>query len=479
MVGILVNFASLLSAPTNTSSTTSSSNYEGEDTTTDTTTIAHKEDIKERTPLINDDKLPFNSSSSASASININININMWIAGMAADADKIHSNMKDTLIQLNCHHHVGIHVILKLEHQIDSFQRDLQLMQSQLGVPDNSDLNITTCAPIIIQLQDHAGPGHTHTNNQHQPTMSKNRIDRIATIRDSQRYALHQIYSQYRTDIHSKSQSKSHSQSKSQSQSFNTTSYKQKPGIIILVDLDLFQLPKTSLIVQQAQLLQTTHYQHDAICAAGITMNIGSRTRNGKHKHKKKNNSASATISSSISAGEMEPWYYDTFATVFLPDTFSHPTKRRLVPHLYRGEDPALVRSNDQRGNFTQGDIYRYFLQGVIKDTSLGTGTCTRVKSCFGGMAMYRAASYFEQYCQYQLQDSVRDQLDQWNAHYNANANTIVDIDFSKSIIRYANDKEQRPCEHVVFHDCLIKVTTGTFNIAVNPLLQTFWKRDF
>ena len=460
MVGIVVNFASLLSTPTSINIDTSSSNEGREDTYT-----THKE-VKEKTPLFNNDKLP----SSASASVN------MWIAGMAVDADKIHSNIKDTLIQLNCHHQVGIHVILKHKHQIKPFQRDLQLMQSQLQprvhVQDNSDLTSatrTTCAPIIIQLQDHAGPGHTH---QHQPTMPKNRIDRIATIRDSQRNALHQIYSQYRTDIHSKSQS------------FNSTTHKHKPGIIILVDLDLFQLPKTSLIVKQAQLLHTTQYQYDAICAAGITMGIGSSTRKGEHKDKttdkhKNNNSASA----SISAGEqkMEPWYYDTFATVFLPDTFSHPTKRRLVPHLYRGEDPSLVRSNDQRGNFTQGDIYRYFLHRMTTNTSTntntsaGTGTCTRVKSCFGGMAMYRAASYFEQYCQYQLQDSVRDLLDQWNA----NDNAIVDIDFSKSIIRYANNKEQRPCEHVAFHDCLMKVTTGTFNIAVNPLLQTFWKRDF
>jgi hypothetical protein len=257
--------------------------------------------------------------------------------------------------------------------------------------------------------------------------------------------------------------------------------------------LDLFQLPKTSLIIQQAQLLQMTHYQHDAICAVGITMNIGSRTLKGKqHKYKNTTDNNSARASASISAGEidmktkieMEPWYYDTFATVFLPDTFSHPTKRRLVPHLYRGEDPSLVRSNDQRGNFTQGDIYRYFRQGVTMDTNAntstgtGTGTVTRVKSCFGGLAMYRAASYFEQYCEYQLQDNVRDLLDQWNANSNVNSNDNVDIDFSKSIIRYANNKEQRPCEHVVFHDCLMKVTTGTFNIAVNPLLQTFWKRD-
>ena len=120
MAGILVNFASLLS-PTPTSTTTTSSratsSNDGEDTTYTTTT--HKEEVKERTQLFKNEKVPLNSNAS----------INMWIAGMAADADKIHSNVKDTLIQLNCHHQVGIHVILKLKHQIDSFQHDLNLMQ--------------------------------------------------------------------------------------------------------------------------------------------------------------------------------------------------------------------------------------------------------------------------------------------------------------------------------------------------------------
>jgi len=221
--------------------------------------------------------------------------------------------------------------------------------------------------------------------------------------------------------------------------------------------------------MEQIYQLQKTSYPLNAICAAGITMNLGQ-------------NSNSKAIP--------EPWYYDTFATVFLPDTFSHPIKRRLVPHLYHGEDPQLVRSNNQRGNFTQGDIFRYFqAQGLKKNVSMsrsegvsdGLG-CTRVKSCFGGMALYRAANYFEQYCTYQLQESIRDQLEHWHDSDNIDSDYVrgkVTVNASKSIIRYANNKERRPCEHVVFHDCLMKVTSGQFEIAVNPALKTFWKRDF
>ena len=58
-------------------------------------------------------------------------------------------------------------------------------------------------------------------------------------------------------------------------------------------------------------------------------MNIGSSTRKGKHTPNNNN-------SASMSAGEMEmePWYYDTFATVFLPDT----VHSRIPPNedLYR-----------------------------------------------------------------------------------------------------------------------------------------------
>lgn len=386
------------------------------------------------------------------------IDIDMWLAGMAADADKIHSNMKETLITLNCNHHVGIHIILKLSHQVHSFQRELHSMQNGNGNGNHCQHSGCCCAPIVILSQDHLESYHTQIQN---------RIDRLAMLRDAQRSALYPIYSFYR-----------HTHNQNQN---------QKPGIIILADLDLFQLPNISLITEQANQMQQRSYPHDAICAAGITMtNIGNK------------NTDSDTA---------EPWYYDTFATVFLPDTFSHPTKRRLVPLLYHGEDPHLVRSNDQHGNFTQGDIYRYFQtqsqsqsqsesQGLKKKKTTAASTRTvRVKSCFGGMAMYRAASYFEQYCHYQLQDSIRDQLEHWsgnsndNIDYNSAKNDIhrdatskrgmFQVDVSKSILRYANNKERRPCEHVVFHDCLMKVTTGQFNIAVNPALKTYWKRDF
>jgi hypothetical protein len=408
-----------------------------------------------------------------------NADVITWLAGMVADVDKIHSNIKEILMTLNCDHRVGIHIVVKLSHQVQSFQRELQVIQSEALIAhssscwhlhemlqDNEVHEECYCAPIVVQSQDDLQSGSTKT-------LPLNRIDRIATIRDSQRYALHKIYTSHRQRIQL-------GRNTDKGKNSGKMRYVSKPGIIILADLDLFLLPQASIIIEQVNLLQNMSYPFDALCAAGITMNLG------------KNPNSPQTM---IQHGGQEPWYYDTFSTVFLPDTFSHPIKRRLVPHLYKGEDPQLVRSNDQLGNFTQGDIYRYFhargqkksisntmVQAEIAtDASDGIG-CTRVKSCFGGMTLYRATSYFEQYCTYQLQANVKNQLEHWNDNVNDNVDNIennIRYGRSKSIARYANNKEKRPCEHVVFHDCLMKVTTGHFRIAVNPALKTFWKRDF
>jgi hypothetical protein len=55
----------------------------------------------------------------------------------------------------------------------------------------------------------------------------------------------------------------------------------------------------------------------------------------------------------------------------------------------------------------------------------------------------------------------------------------LPDPDSDLYIMRYANNKEGRPCEHVVFHDCLRDVSVGVFDIAVNPMLRSLWARDF
>lgn len=128
------------------------------------------------------------------------------------------------------------------------------------------------------------------------------------------------------------------------------------------------------------------------------------------------------------------------------------------MPHLYPGENSTHVRSDNIQGEVTQGDIMEYFVAEGKKSSS----GAVSVKSCFGGLALYRADVYFTKSCQYQLDAAVVD----------------LNKDNLTSIMRYANSVEGRPCEHVVFHDCLKKVIEKRVDIALNPELRTMWGRN-
>ena len=77
-------------------------------------------------------------------------------------------------------------------------------------------------------------------------------------------------------------------------------------------------------------------------------------------------------------------------------------------------------------------------------------------------MSIYKAKTYFNSNCKYELdRDIIR------SVELNRND--------TKSLMRYASKKEERPCEHVVFHDCLQK-HDDHFDIAINPKLLAYWK---
>ena len=226
-------------------------------------------------------------------------------------------------------------------------------------------------------------------------SLPSNRIERIAVVRDAQRQRVRQLWEENRPA--------------------NASFQKD---VVIVADLDLFRLPVTTGVLTQAKYI-AEHDDLDVVCAAGVTM-----------------------------ASRHELWYYDTFATVLLPDTYVHPLKRRLVKNYYAGEDPNLVRSDNQNGSFTQGDIMRYFQQ-----QSAATGTA-RVRSCFGGLAIYRATTWFEESCSYTLNNT-------------------------KSLERYASAADGRPCEHIAFHTCLQDTESiSKAKIAVNPGLLTLWRKN-
>lgn len=247
------------------------------------------------------------------------------------------------------------------------------------------------CAPVYIETEHDVGIDPN--------ALPSNRVDRIALIRDVQRQRLRQLWLQDRT------------------------SAGLAQDVVVVADLDLFRLPPVERVLEQAGSMATSSDDNlDVVCAAGVTM-----------------------------ASRQELWYYDTYATVLLPDTYVHPLKRRLVKEYFKGENHSLVRSDNQHGSFTQGDLMRY-----LQQQATDTGTVL-VRSCFGGLSIYRATTFFEPKCSY-----TRQQGDE------------------KRLERYASESDGRPCEHVVFQTCLQDHAdiASPAKIAINPNLLLLWRKN-
>jgi hypothetical protein len=113
-------------------------------------------------------------------------NIKVWIAGIQRDASQIESRPLKTLLELNCLHSVGVH-ILSREHASIAIKKMTDLKASFFH---NSTQN---CAPLIIQDQDSLGD-----LGKLSPEIEGNRIDRISALRDIQRGLLRQEYTAHR-----------------------------------------------------------------------------------------------------------------------------------------------------------------------------------------------------------------------------------------------------------------------------------------
>jgi len=337
-------------------------------------------------------------------------NPKVWLVGMIINYNKMQLEVKKSLISLNCNHNVGIHILFSNEESV----KDAKKAYDRMKMPQEK------CAPFILQ----------HENQWDIDRISKRkplkRIDRISKLRDLQRLML-------KDSVYSHEMSRNDERVRTDNAS-----------IVILADLDMRSLPNINAIMQQTSQLQNSSYPNDIICALGII----------KNKKSKKN-------------------YYDTFATVFLPDTFAHSYERRMIlPNDRRMILPHLTKEDRQYLKMNTEDMHEYFIGG---GDSGEEGAPTRVRSCFGGMAIYRAHTYFEPKCRYQLVKQDKDRMDGFHkTKYHGPkkfANLRNHTDLNLDIMRYANLKESRPCEHVVFHECLRSANDDTLHIAVNPLL--------
>jgi hypothetical protein len=368
-----------------------------------------------------------------------------WI-GIVRDATEIQPAIWNYMVQLNCplknkgreqqQQPITVHILVGINKEYGIRERDKRLEKQQqqlLGGDDGND----NCAPFLIEDEhDDDMIRLLHANGASVPVSTNNisRVERIARIRDAQRERLRSLWK------------KEHRWGE---ESVETNNNNNNNDIVMVADLDLYRFPPFDRIIAQIQNMNG----QDAVCAAGVTM------------------AAHSNSHVSPGGGEGELWYYDTFALVFLPDTFAHPLKRRLVKHFYTGEDYALVRSDNQNGHFTQGDIMRH-LKKVAAARSATTGTAP-VRSCFAGLAIYRASTYFTDECQYSVQLPPPP-----SSSRGTTTNTIL----PHPLYRYASEVDGRPCEHVVFHTCLHDTATRMIRppvqIAVNPNLVALWKKN-
>ena len=313
------------------------------------------------------------------------------VAGIVRDVSSIQFTMWRSLFEMNCVNQYTVHMVAG--GSIESTKEYKKKLWQEWRIEGEYAAMELTCAPFFI----------VNESKEYTDTGTNSRVDKISFLRDNQREMLRKYF---------------------ENKLSNT-------AIVILVDFDLFLLPKTEQLVHIVNQLRNPNYQHDAVCASGVTI--------GNFRRKSKS----------------DQFYYDTFSTVLLPNTWVHPLSRRLFANFFPGEDPKLVRSNNQFGKFTQADLMRYF----VKEGKQSTTGQVSVRSCFGGLTVYKALQYLSGDCHYFLPRDVV-------IHGNAS-----------SIMKYASLKDNRPCEHVVMHECL-KTSHHRFDIALDPHFVTQWRKD-
>mmetsp|Transcript_12883 Transcript_12883/g.19566 ORF Transcript_12883/g.19566 Transcript_12883/m.19566 type:complete len:944 (-) Transcript_12883:132-2963(-) len=183
--------------------------------------------------------------------------------------------------------------------------------------------------------------------------------------------------------------------------------------IVILADLDVVRLPPVSRVIESVRFV-TENKVADVLCANGMDRNNG---------------------------------YYDWYATILEPDTFIYPIEHR--PNTWDGEDKQFIMG--EHGEMTSEKLWNWFREMGGYDENEGTAWPVPVRSCFGGMAVYRADKFLDFGCNY---------------------GNVTEDD-----LRYANNIDGVPCEHVVFHNCLRR-KDGTLKIAVHPTLNPIWHKD-
>ncbi|KAL3792300.1 hypothetical protein HJC23_006212 [Cyclotella cryptica] len=352
-------------------------------------------------------------------------NPNITFVGISYSDTSLSEAAIEFLLEAACRYNMESYIVLSERDAKFSLDQKIYMLAQHWYLPlgQGGSLRQPQCANLIHISQT---PGHremlnltmsrmiktgemnllpTRTRNEapNNPLDPNNRIAKIKRVREYQRQMLRDITNK-------------------QSRIFLKRNDSTVPVIAVL-DLDMFAYPRVIQIIQTSETHMIPSDNHGpkngekfhAICANGLQ-----RSRyweNRPHRN-----------------------YYDTFSTVLLPNTWLHLESKRMIP---RG---GLEGENITLAKMSQQEALNWFLSEGTKNHK-GTYEPVPVRSCFGGLALYRADVWLHDDCRYDL--------------------------YNKDLDVYRGKQEQHTCEHIVLHECLRQQIS--LRIAVQPDLLTLW----
>jgi len=406
--------------------------------------------------------------------------INILLAGIIKSPINIRNGTWSLLADLSCQHHVSIHVIISENATSDPNPTCIRWAMQQyklINTRDNgpphkrgeykSREECFGCAPVWIELENSLLQGRVGVQALFPSTSSdfvatkipipQQRIERLALLRDVQRTRIQQLF--FHTNKNG---------------SLQNEGLNLDESVIIVVDLDLVGVPTGEEVMKRVQLLRRS--------ATTIQSNNGSA-----HPRRSGSNSASEVHVICAAGGEgmegRQHRYYDTFSTILLPDTFVYPrfwryNKRFNGPNENRSlvvVGPFYTKKKKVKNPFTQADLMTHLRQEA--KFHAGGLRLTPVRSCFGGMAIYRGRIWLSPMCHYRrlaerisLPESL---LNNVSVSHRSNKHD------SALLLKYAG-AAGHPCEHVVLHECLHHMRHTNFSeappfVTIDTSLQTYW----
>ena len=303
-------------------------------------------------------------------------NFPMIVTGLIPDGALIKNEILTTLVQLSCLYGTPVHATVA--ENADALKSLFGRLQEDLYRPQTTNIH---CKALQVDIQ----PAF--------PSEDLSRVEKLAILRDFQRRKLMEIIKGIATSTDS--------------------------IIIMVLDFDLLELPPVFQIMEAACTIlgglwnngaKRTSLSVDAVCAGGVVVD----NQDGREG------------------------YYDSFATIFEPDTYMVPLAMRAISVLRPGENKDLILADN--------DLNFYEIwEGMRNQQSVP------VRSCYGGLALYRASNYLDEQCSY----SGRGQ------------------GINVSVYEVLNEGV---CEHIVFNSCLH--TLRGMKMSILPALRTRWTPD-